>query len=277
MILAIQRAPRFSPNSEKKDAEILANVCQLLLAEGFQTKTVCEEDAYGWEKQDWECVLTMGRLPEVLRNLHEMQSRGTTVINSSQSIALCCNRHQLTEKLKEQDIPIPPCHGHNGYWLKRGDGVAQSRRDVRFAADETEKERVWKEMQDEGITDIVTQAHITGDLVKFYGVRNSDFFSVFYPSDDGMSKFGDEQRNGKAHHYPYDENLLHQTAERAAQATGTDIYGGDAVIKADGTFFIIDFNDWPSFSRCRQQATEAIVSMVAQRIRRKTEHTTSNY
>ncbi|MFS6554926.1 hypothetical protein VPJ68_05445, partial [Parabacteroides distasonis] len=40
------------------------------------------------------------------------------------------------------------------------------------------------------------------------------------------------------------------------------MYGGDAIVTADGNFVIIDFNDWPSFSRCRDEAAEAIAEYV---------------
>ena len=33
----------------------------------------------------------------------------------------------------------------------------------------------------------------------------------------------------------------------------TPVYGGDAIVKSNGTYVIIDFNDWPSFSRCREE------------------------
>jgi len=51
---------------------------------------------------------------------------------------------------------------------------------------------------------------------------------------------------------------LRQKAEKVAQTIGITAYGGDAIVRADGTFCIIDFNDWPSFSRCREDAAKAI-------------------
>ena len=33
-------------------------------------------------------------------------------------------------------------------------------------------------------------------------------------------------------------------------------------MKADGSYVIIDFNDFPSFSRCRDEAAEAIVELI---------------
>ena len=112
------------------------------------------------------------------------------------------------------------------------------------------------------MTDFVVSAHVVGDLVKFYGVGEGRFFRYYYPTDDGASKFGDEYRNGTACHYPFDEEALRHEAERLAEAVGVSIYGGDAIVRADGSFCLIDFNDWPSFSRCREEAAEEIVKLI---------------
>ena len=47
------------------------------------------------------------------------------------------------------------------------------------------------------------------------------------------------------------------------------IYGGDAVIRPDGRFFLIDFNDWPSFGSCTQAAAEAIATRALHFLRRR--------
>ena len=108
-----------------------------------------------------------------------------------------------------------------------------------------------------GIDDYVVSAHVVGDLVKWYAV-DGGFFRYYYPSDDGNTKFGDEAINGKANHYAFDADALRQKVEKVAQTIGITAYGGDAIVRADGTFCIIDFNDWPSFSRCREDAAKAI-------------------
>lgn len=117
-------------------------------------------------------------------------------------------------------------------------------------------------MQRRGITDYVVSAHVVGDLVKFYGVGQGRFFRYYYPTDDGQSKFGNECHNGVACHYPFSEEVLRQEVERLAAATGASIYGGDAIVRADGSFCLIDFNDWPSFSRCREEAADVVTELV---------------
>ena len=157
---------------------------------------------------------------------------------------------------------MPPADGNEGYWLKRGDAAAQERGDVVFAADKEELSDRISDFSRRGISDYTVSAHVTGDLVKFYGVRGSGFFRYFYPTDDGDTKFDDEQHNGQACHYEFSVADLHGASERLAAAVGIDVYGGDCIVKADGRFCIIDFNDWPSFSRCREEAATAIAGLL---------------
>ena len=42
------------------------------------------------------------------------------------------------------------------------------------------------------------------------------------------------------------------------------LYGGDAVVSSEGDIRIIDFNDWPSFSACRDDAAKAIAARIHQ-------------
>lgn len=55
-------------------------------------------------------------------------------------------------------------------------------------------------------------------------------------------------------------------AEKAG-AVVVDVYGGDCIVRPDGTFCVIDFNDWPSFSRCRGEAAEAIARLALHKAR----------
>lgn len=264
MILAIGRAERFSPNSVEKDAAILDGVADVLRRGGYVVETVSETELS--RNAVAEAYLSMGRLPETLSLLAAREAAGAIVVNSPAGVDLCCNRRRLNGVLRLAGVPLAPSAGSHGYWLKRGRGVAESRYDVQFAATQADVVRVMAGMKRRGIDDVVVSAHVEGDLLKFYGVRATGFFRFFYPGDDGHSKFGDEQLNGRPHHYRFDSSALHQAAERAAAVAGVDVYGGDCVVRADGSVCIIDFNDWPSFSRCRDEAARAIAMLVAGRI-----------
>ena len=82
----------------------------------------------------------------------------------------------------------------------------------------------------------------------------------------GFSKFGLERHNGKAHKYAFDTARLTAEAERASRLLHLPVYGGDCIVEPDGSFYFIDFNDWPSFSCCREAASAAIAARVLRAI-----------
>ena len=256
-IVAIARDKRFSPHSVEKDCAILQAV-----VEGLQQPVVWTDEAQVQSEglPPADLYLTMARSTAVLQQLAEAEKAGKRVVNAAESVAQCV-RSVLHRALQAHAIPLPPTEGNAGYWLKRGDASAQEQGDVVFCQD---KEALTMQQQlfvQRGVTDWVVEAHLPGDLLKFYGVAGG-FFWYFYPSDDGMSKFGNEQHNGLAHHYTFDAAQLQAMVEQVAVLTGVEVYGGDVIVAPSGDFFLIDFNAWPSFSRCREAAAKAIVAWV---------------
>lgn len=271
-VLGIQRASRFSPNSVEKDLAILDAVVSRFHG------NIISEDNNNLLKSALsikpDIVFSMARDEKTLDLLSEAGHVGALVINSAQGVRNC-QRSLLDRLMRENNLPVPPSDedaptatrlfdGRQkpvAYWLKRGDAAAQSHDDVVFCKDKETLEEAKRNFRSRGITDMVVQAHVEGDLVKFYGVEGTGFFRTFYPSDDGQSKFGDEKLNGNAHHYFYPKEHLQAEAEKTSRLVNVPVYGGDAIIRPDGEFVIIDFNDWPSFSRCRDDAAEAIISL----------------
>ena len=256
-ILMIQRAPQFSPNSVEKDRAILQAVGTRLSALGHQVDTISEE---ALKLGTYDTIFSMGRELETLEVLKALKD--VRVINRPEGIENCA-RTKLEGIMAQIGTPVPPKEGADGYWLKRGDAAAQSPDDVQFAATKSELDAKIREMKARGTTQYTVSAHVVGDLVKFYGVLGTGFFRYFYPTDDGDTKFSDEQRNGTARHYAFPAARLQSSAEALAEAVGIDVYGGDCIVRQDGTFCIIDFNDWPSFSRCRDEAAAAIANLFA--------------
>lgn len=272
-LISIYRAERYSPNSVERDKAIMDAVCEKLSTR-YTIYKIREEDietegmplmlrladAHLPHSGAPLLVLSMARSRKVLDILTQMEAEGARVINRAQAV-LNATRTVIDRMMIENDIPCAPLHGDHGWWIKRGDEAAQEKGDVRFAADERERDATIEEFHKRGITDIVTTAHVRGDLVKFYGVTGTAFFHTTYPTDGGFSKFGDETRNGTSRHTPFDIAALHGDASRLAQLTGIEVYGGDCIVRSDGSYAIIDFNDWPSFSVCRHDAAEAIASV----------------
>ncbi len=79
-------------------------------------------------------------------------------------------------------------------------------------------------------------------MIKFYGVSGGSYFTAL-PESGELPEIAMRE--------------LSDAAQKASAALGLEAWGGDAVINED-RFAIIDFNDWPSFSRVRGQAARAI-------------------
>ena len=269
--LLIQRAACYSPNSEEKDLAILQEVgCFFddakIIGEGefienFSTDNqLISAESVGFVNEYYH-IISMARSPKALDCLEQLEQRGIRVLNSSVGVR-ACQRSNVDKVMRENHLPLPPDKGDDGYWVKRADAAAQSKEDVCFCHDWAEVEKIKSTFMQRGITDIVTQAHVKGDVVKFYGVEGTNFFRYYYSGDDTETKFGDEERNGKPQYYPFSSSDLQADAEKLACLLQTPIYGGDAIIHEDGSYVIIDFNDFPSFSKCRKEAAKAIFERV---------------
>ena len=265
--LLIQRAACYSPNSEEKDLAILQEVgCFFddakIISEGefvenFSTDNqLISAESVGAVNVYYQ-IISMARSPKALDSLEQLEQSGIQVLNPSVGVR-ACQRSNVDKVMRENYLPSPPDKGDDGYWVKRADTTAQSKEDVCFCHDWSEVEKIKSTFMQRGITDVVTQAHVKGDVVKFYGVEGTNFFRYYYSGVDTETKFGDEERNGKPQNYPFSSSDLQADAEKLACLLQTPIYGGDAIIQEGGNYVIIDFNDFPSFSKCRKEAAKAI-------------------
>lgn len=240
-ILAIMRAKEFSPGAVERDEAVMTAVVARLRARGCEVDVVRESDKWTW-LDDYEVVFTMGRRKETLSRLSVI---GVRTINTPEAVTRC-QRSQLIGIMREAGIPMPPETGTKGYWLKRGDAAgALTTDDVVFAADAGELQACKERFRKRGVDDYVVSAHVEGYEVKFYGVLPTGFFRCFSLSQQ-----------------PNEVPGLRKAAERLAAAVGIEVYGGDCIVGQDQTFCIIDFNDWPSFARCRDDAAVAIAAIV---------------
>ena len=62
--------------------------------------------------------------------------------------------------------------------------------------------------------------------------------------------------------YAFNTAALEDIAQRAARAIGLEIYGGDAIITPQGDIYIIDINDFPSFTAVREAAAAEIAALI---------------
>lgn len=281
--LLIQRAACYSPNSEEKDLAILQEVGCLFddakiigegdFVENFSTyNQLISAESVG-AVNVYHQIISMARSPKALDSLEQLEQSGIRVLNPSVGVR-ACQRSNIDKVMRENYLPLPPDKGDDGYWVKRADTTAQSKEDVCFCHDWSEVEKIKSTFMQRGITDVVTQAHVKGDVVKFYGVEGTGFFRYYYSGDDTETKFGDEERNGNPQYYSFSSSNLQADAEKLSCLLKTPVYGGDAIIQEDGCYLIIDFNDFPSFSRCREEAAKAIVRRMKQKV--EASHKTSS-
>lgn len=273
-LLGIARATRFSPRSESRDAAIFAAVAAELRKRGHEVQMMHEEECTAVEGFDG--VFSMARSTACLSLLARAEAAGIPVVNSPAAL-LRGSRARIAACFMEQGIPnavaaisragavddgVSNC-GEGQFWVKRGDACIQDKADILPAVPAEELSEAVARLHARGITEVVVSRHVEGDLVKFYGVADTPFFHFGYPTQEGnFSKFGFESINGRPRGFSFDVGELKRCADRAAHCTGYPVYGGDCVVRVDGTWAIIDFNDWPSFSACREEAASAIAGYV---------------
>ncbi len=280
-IVGVSRGCEYSPNHVGNDAAIFNKVVERLQELGCQVDVYSEKEFV--EKEiGGKVIFNMARDGATVVRLKQLEQDGALVINSAYGIDNCVRR-PMTELLLAHGIPHPESFvlqlatdsfpgKHFPYWIKRGDSHAMVKEDVCYVTDAAEAEAVLSDFRARGIDSAVVNEHLRGDLVKFYGVSGSDFFYWFYPSPCSHSKFGLEVINGEAQGFSFDEAELRCVCHQAAEILHVPVYGGDCIIAPDGTFRIIDFNDWPSFARCREEAGLKIAAYIYEQARNKRDY-----
>lgn len=281
-IAGVKRQVKYSPNHIGNDGMIFDLTVAALRELGYEVR----------EYTEWEFVLTdvdepvifnMARDKATVARLQALEEKGAIVINSGYGIENC-TRGRMTEMLLENDIPHPKSIIVNtnedatqklkemnvsAFWVKRGDFHAIHREDVTFARSAEEAADIIKEFALREIPLAVINEHLEGDLVKFYGVANTSFFYKFYPFDLSHSKFGLEKINGTAQQVFFSREALKEVCDKAGNILNVQVYGGDCVVAKDGSFKIIDFNDWPSFAPCREKAAPKIAECIDKEIKKR--------
>ena len=233
-ITAIYRAEWFSPNAVEKDRAILDAVIERLKDKAVVTAIHEEELLNDTPLPHADLYLSMARSEEVLNMLD-----GKNVINSSKAIRRC-NHRKVNFNVNSNDNSAKTTYP---LWLKRADGKAHEDGDVVFCKDASDKEKTIEQFKQRGITEWTEQPHYKGEEVKFYAVGDG----FFWPQGQKITQGGLSPMC-----------KLRQAASEMAHEIGLTIYGGDAVIGHDGEVHIIDLNDWPSFSACREEAAGEI-------------------
>ena len=274
-IAGIMRAGAYSPNHIGNDTAIFNATAEQLRKRGCIVNIYSEEQ-FNKQGVNEDFIMTMCRQQESIDNLQKLEDSGRLVINSGYGIENC-TRERMTRILLGNGIPYPESlivntdenikgmlkkSGFKSCWIKRGDFHAMHKEDVSYVRHPEEAQEVLQEYFLRGIKRAVINVHLEGDLVKFYGVKGTNFFFWFYPFDQGHSKYGLEEVNGKSQGISFDVKELKNICNQAANELNIEIYGGDCIISPEGQIQIIDFNDWPSFAPCRVEAAPHIAKRI---------------
>jgi glutathione synthase/RimK-type ligase-like ATP-grasp enzyme len=263
-IAGISRKTEFSPNHVLNDFLIVNKTAEELSKLGVEVK-LYDESVLSPEIIGEDYIFSMVQGPIGINTLLKIAPHKRFIINSPQSV-LNCYRYNMVKLLPENGIPfpksiiVPTASEPDGeldmfktkFWLKRGDAHAVHKEDVTLVYTKNETENILSEFHHRGITQAVLQEHIVGDTVKFYAIRDTDFFHWYYV-------------NG-FYHAPFDLTKLVEFANSSAKVLDLFVYGGDAIITQDSEIFIIDINDWPSFAPVRDQASKLIAQLIYRKV-----------
>ncbi len=279
-IAGIMRAGAYSPNHIGNDAAIFNATADQLRKRGIIVNIYSEEQFIAGEVKE-KIIVNMCREMKSIHLLQKLEDEGTLVINSGYGIENC-TRERMTRILIGSNIPYPESlivdtdeavagqlkkAGYTQCWIKRGDFHAMHKEDVSYVRHPEEAQEVLQEYFLRGIKRAVINKHLVGDLIKFYGVQGTPFFYWFYPFEAGHSKYGHEAINGKSQGIEFDKARMKAICQAASEVLDVKIYGGDCIVNADGSMRIIDFNDWPSFAPCRQEAAPHIAKCIINTIK----------
>jgi hypothetical protein len=267
--VGVLREPAHSPGRIEDDAAIMRSVGEALAERGFSVELVAADTVI---EAPLANVFVMCERAMALDRLAAMEKAGSIVVNPPAAIRNTY-RHRMVELFARHRVSAPVSwvvatdankpRPADCAWVKRYDFHATQTDDVLYAASEVGWRDALSRFAERDIPFVIAQEHVAGDLVKFYGVRNSlgtqgaNWFQWFYHRDKGMLG------------HSFDPARLSKAGLDAAAALGLEVFGGDAVIKADGEPMIIDLNAWPSYALYRDRAAEAIADCLTDRFQRR--------
>lgn len=273
-IAGVMRLGTYSPNHIGNDAAIFNATADELRKRGFVVNVYSEEQFRDSNIEE-EVILNMCRDAASIEKLQKLEDNGKLVINSGYGIENC-TRERLALILRGCGVPYPASvivntdesiisileqAGLNNCWVKCG-GHSQHKEDVTYVRHREEAQGIAQEFFYRGITRAVINEHLAGDLIKFYGVRGTPFFYWFYPYEAGHLMQGEGAELEKPQGITLDEEKLKEYCNQASEELNVIIYGGDCIVSPDGKITIIDFNDWPSFAPCCDEAARSIAKSV---------------
>jgi hypothetical protein len=270
--LGVFRELQNSPGRETDDALILKEVLEMLEVLGVKTTALTPEELDGADLSGYDAVIPMCEAPSRIARLDAEAGRGRAALwVNPPSAVRACYRTAMVPALAAADGVLQPASevraldggpgappafvAPHGWWAKRGDVHNTCDRDVVRIARWEDAAAVHADFKARGIAHWALQAHVPGDLIKFYGVGPGRWFTWFY--HDPV----------RAKRTPFDLDALAGQAVAGARALGLEVFGGDGIVREDGSPVLIDLNSWPSFARVRRGASVQISWHIQRRLK----------
>lgn len=271
------RAGAFSPNHIGNDSTIFNIVADQLRKRGCEVNVYSEEQFINNGVSE-NIIVNMCRERRSIERLQHLEDNGALVINSGYGIENCI-RERMARIFLGSSIPYPESiivntdeairdvlvkAGIDRCWIKRGDSHTMHNEDITFVRHPEEAQEILQEYFLRGIKRAVINRHLDGDMIKFYGIAGTSFFYWLSPANSSDNRFAS---GSKKLPVGFNEEKLKALCNAAAEILDVKVYGGDCVITTDGKMRIIDFDDWPSFAPCRQEAATQIAKYVMSTIK----------
>ena len=243
----------------------------------------CKVELYA-EKEFVACgakadvIFDMARDRATIARLKSLEDEGALVVNSTYGIDNCVRR-PMTELLIQHGVPHPrsfvistdrqfeedyyPC------WIKRGDSHAMVKKMYAIPPAKKRWSVFLADFRSRHIPVAVINEHLQGDLIKFYGVQGTVSFIGFILLLVRTANSVWRKSMAWPKEFPLMKKNLRNIAIWQPEVLNVPIYGGDCVVSTDGELKIIDFNDWPSFARCREEAGVRLQSAFITRWKKK--------
>ncbi len=273
-IAGIMRAGMYSPNRIGSDAAIFNIVAEQLRKRGCIVNLYTEEQfiASGVSER---VILNMCREERSIELLQKLEDDGALVINSGYGIENC-SRERMTRILLGSGVPYPESiivnsdeavrsalvRSHMSQCWIKGARHTLHKEDVSYVRQPDEAQEVLQEYFLRGIDRAVITRHLEGELIKFYAVADTPFFYWFLPFERKETRPGLPEATQPANRPAVDKARLMHICRTAAEVLDVKIYGGDCILGPDGRITLIDFDDFPSFAPCRNEAAPYIAKCV---------------
>ncbi len=260
----VYREAEFSPGKVEHDTAILDAVLAELKRHGLEVSAISAARFVDDAPTGTDLVLAMCQGERALGRLVALEQQGALAVNSALAIRNCY-RDLLSAGLVHAGVPVPtgalirtasrpPDLSPLGVldldspmFVKRGDLHALAPDDVQRVESRGALRSALAGMAERGVPVAYVQQAVEGRVIKFYGVSGGEYFAALEEEGEGQKGLISDQVRLE----------LARSAAAAAATLGLEAWGGDAVIDGE-RFLMIDFTDWPSFSRVREAAARAI-------------------